>query len=504
MEQTDKKDSLDAKCEKAYLGMLQKVLEGAKENWEKPWLRSVVNSSPQGFDGNLYSGSNRFWLSLMDMIAGYSNPVHVTFPRAISEGFGVLKGEHGVPVIKYNAYYLPDDEGKKMGMKYASEESYAEMDDDTKSHYYRVTKTVGFTVFNLEQTDICEKNPELYGKILDHFSKVEGERDNARRVGIRQLDEMIRNDSWICPVRPGAVGEAYWSRSHNHIRVPEKMDFKDDASFYRTLIHEMVHSTSVLPKRELTPHEKKLLTSEDCSSELREKLEKRRDEPLRTYNYSVISDRAREEMVADLGAAMVMTQIGIDATFSPENRAYLQAWHERIGLKSELGEVLSPQAREFGDRLEKGGWRGRLETVIADVVRLPRTDTLDAVIQKHRLPESSYVRGFLAAVRDGVVPAYVAGTRLVPMTEVERLKAGVGPNVLSEIVKDAWRAAKIVMAEGMRMDLQKDIRQGADFSKENNQKREVSKSKTECCKKSSRNSAQTKSSTVQTRRKYGR
>lgn len=353
--------SLDAKCEKQYLQLLTETLAAAREDWEKPWLRSMVNFNPQGFDGNLYNGSNRFFLSLMDQILGYTTPIHVTFPRAISEGFGVNKGEHGLTVIKYNSYYLPDESGKQMGMKYASEADYEAMPEETRSHYYRVGKAVGFTVFNLDQTNIRETNPELYQKMLDRFTVLEGERDNTRRTAIRTLDETIANNTWICPIKTDSVAQAYWSRSNNFIRVPDKLSFRDDVSFYRTLIHEMIHSTSLLPKRELTPFEKKQLETEDCPAEKREKLEQKKTEPLRSYNYKVLAERAREEMVADLGAAMVMTQIGIDATFSTENKAYLQAWYERIGLKEGTGSVLNPAIRKFAEDLKNSGWQGEVK-----------------------------------------------------------------------------------------------------------------------------------------------
>lgn len=498
--------AVDAKIEQAYLSLLKETLSAARLNWEKPWLRSVVNFNPQGFDGHLYTGSNHFFLSLMDHFMGYTTPIHITFPRAISEGISINKGEHGDPAIKYNIYYLPDDEGRKMGMKYASEEDYSKMPDEIKEHYYAVGKYIGFTVFNLDQTNIREANPELFQKMLDRFTQKNGERDNTRRMAIRALDDTIRQNTWICPIKEDSVGSAYWQSVNNYIRVPSIMDFKDDVSFYRTLIHEMIHSTSVLPKRELSPYEKKLLESEDCPKEKRDQIEQKRNERLRTYDYSLLHDRAREEMVADLGAAMVMTQIGIDATFSPQNQAYLQTWYSRIGLKEGTGEVFNPQFDKFGSLLKEAGWQGNFKRLLSDTASVGKGNSLDQVIQAHHVPALEILLLLLEKVRDGEIPLKVKGTTLIPMTEEEKREAGVEKNVLTNIVKDAWKAAKIVMQDGLKMDLKKDIKQGEDFSAINDRKRETAKSKSEAYhKKPARSSSNSyKSSNSYSRKKNGR
>ena len=138
-------EKTDAKIEQAYLDLLAKTLSAAKEKWSEPWLRSIVNFNPQGFDGARYSGMNNFFLALSDMANGYSTPIHVTFACAQNEGFRVKRGEKGEPILKFCPYYLPDDEGKKKGMKYASEDDYLKMDDETKAYYHKVAKTVGYT-----------------------------------------------------------------------------------------------------------------------------------------------------------------------------------------------------------------------------------------------------------------------------------------------------------------------------------------------------------------------
>ena len=59
-------------------------------------------------------------------------------------------------------------------------------------------------------------------------------------------------------------------------------------------------------------------------------------------------------------------------------------------------------------------------------------------------------------VRDGVKPLKVMGEKYVSMTEAERMQSGISKTILSDIVKDAWQAAKVVMAEGIKIDLKKE------------------------------------------------
>lgn len=54
---------------------------------------------------------------------------------------------------------------------------------------------------------------------------------------------MIRDNLWICPIRPKHQDSAYYSISKNEIVVPEKEQFKSGEAFYGTLFHEMTHST---------------------------------------------------------------------------------------------------------------------------------------------------------------------------------------------------------------------------------------------------------------------
>lgn len=67
--------------------------------------------------------------------------------------------------------------------------------------------------------------------------------EDGEHLSFAPVDTMIRDDLWICPIRPKHQDQAYYSITKNEIVVPEKEQFKSGEAFYGTLFHEMTHST---------------------------------------------------------------------------------------------------------------------------------------------------------------------------------------------------------------------------------------------------------------------
>ena len=108
---------------------------------------------------------------------------------------------------------------------------------------------------------------------------------------------MIANNAWICPIKPENQDRAYYSVSKDHIVVPTKEQFVDGESFYGTLLHEMTHSTGA---------ESRLGRLRAC-----------------TFGDK---DYAREELVAELGSALICQQNGIQKHVKGDSAAYLKSW----------------------------------------------------------------------------------------------------------------------------------------------------------------------------------
>lgn len=89
--------------------------------------------------------------------------------------------------------------------------------------------------------------------------------------------------------------------SKDHIVVPTKEQFVDGESFYGTLLHEMTHSTGAASR---------LGRLKACT--------------FGDENY------AREELVAELGSALICQQNGIQKHVKGDSAAYLKSWLDSL------------------------------------------------------------------------------------------------------------------------------------------------------------------------------
>jgi hypothetical protein len=112
---------------------------------------------------------------------------------------------------------------------------------------------------------------------------------------------MIKDNEWICPIKPTYGDEAYYSISKAEIVIPEKRQFKDGESFYSNLAHEMAHSTGA------DNHLGRLKPTSFGSKEY-----------------------AREELVAELSAALVSQRYGMSKNIKEDSAAYIRCWLESL------------------------------------------------------------------------------------------------------------------------------------------------------------------------------
>lgn len=100
-----------------------------------------------------------------------------------------------------------------------------------------------------------------------------------------------------------AIDQAFYRPSMDEIHVPTKPQFGNVGEFYSTLFHEMTHSTG---------HETRL------------------NRASLTQNVAFSSDTySKEELVAEIGAAYLCNEAGIENTFD-NSVAYIQSWAKRL------------------------------------------------------------------------------------------------------------------------------------------------------------------------------
>ena len=290
----------DEKALDLFADMMIKKIESINEDWHKPWFTAGMLSWPKNLNGRSYNGMNALMLMMHCEDNGYKIPRFCTFdcvqrlnkdkkediPRVF-----IKKGEHSFPVM-LTTFTCVNKETKEH-IKY---DDYRQMSEEQRKEYNVYPKLQVFRVFNVDQTNLEEARPEMYAKMKAECTSPEPD-ENRDVFSFAPVDFMISEGAWVCPIKPRHGDEAYFSISKNEIVVPEKEQFKDGESFYSTLFHEMTHSTG---------HESQL----------------GRIKPARFGS----AEYAREELVAELTAALISINYGITKHVKEDSASYLKSW----------------------------------------------------------------------------------------------------------------------------------------------------------------------------------
>ena len=284
----------DEKVAQAFAEQLIEKLEGVKQDWKKPWFSNMYMGAPRNFEGRKYQGMNHMYLALMQEAKGYQLPIWMTFQKARELGVNVLKDEKSV-LVWLGSKIILDENGKKLTNKQYNELSPAEQE---KCQFKPFAKA--FNVFNIQQTNYPEVHPEEYTALKEKMM-IRPLQDANGMFKSPALDHMLQNKTWLCPIEQKEQDDAYYSISKDSIVVPMKGQFVNGESFYKTLLHEMAHSTGA---------------------------EGRLDR-LKPTNFGS-SEYAVEELVAEMTSAVVANGMGISAGIKEDSIPYLQNWLDNL------------------------------------------------------------------------------------------------------------------------------------------------------------------------------
>lgn len=144
-----------------------------------------------------------------------------------------------------------------------------------------------------------------------HISQVEGVKsvvETHDHDGIVDGDELIKDYSERADIEivEKTGDKACYYPTIDRITVPAKNQFENVAEFYSTVFHEMVHSTG-------------------AASRLNRHAEDETDFSFGSQGYS------KEELVAEIGASMLMNHLGIETEETFENSAaYIKGWLSKL------------------------------------------------------------------------------------------------------------------------------------------------------------------------------
>nr|WP_288282232.1 zincin-like metallopeptidase domain-containing protein [uncultured Prevotella sp.] len=298
--------------------MVTRLEEMKGQQWEKGWIDGGGRTQglPQNLSGRRYSGHNDFFLQLHTAINGYDAPVYATYKQIRDAGATVNKGEKAMPVIYWNISHK-DENGQKI-----SDEAFDAMTKAEQAKVKTIPIMMGYYVWNLQQTNFAEVKPEQYAKVTGQF-KAPHVADTKGMYESKEFDAMIDKQAWVCKIKNVEGAGASYSPSKDEITVPMKAQFKihdtpeevykDGMEYYSSIAHEMAHSTGV---------EKRL--GRDMEGHFGD------------------PKYAKEELVAELTAAMVGNTMGFDKRILDNNAKYVDGWMDT--LKKEPRFILSVMA----------------------------------------------------------------------------------------------------------------------------------------------------------------
>ena len=244
-------------------------LEKGVRPWLKPWNAEHMAGKitrPLRFTGEAYKGINVLMLWASAMTQGFSAPIWLTFNQAKELGAFVKKGAKGSLVV------------------YADRIHKTETNDDGEESERDIFFMKGYTVFNVEQVE---------GLPAHYYAVAAPQLDTAQRI--EAADLFFANTG--ATIQHGG-NAAYYSPDRDLIQLPPFESFKDTESYCSTLAHEMTHWTK---------HPKRLD---------------------RDFGRKRFGDEgyAREELVAEIGAAFLSCDLGITPTPREDHASYLDHW----------------------------------------------------------------------------------------------------------------------------------------------------------------------------------
>lgn len=293
-----------------YQKVNDQVIKGLTEKglqWFKPWRNAYGEVElPYNYaKKNKYSGVNVFILSSIMELNGWEHNAWMTFKQASEMGGKIIKGSKATDVVFWSPY-LFDKVAEKPIYKYT-----AEMVANKERYEMRFLLKLS-KVFNLAQIEGIEIEAKEPVDMTDFEPIAEAEGITLRYLTAQEIELKHMEN------------RAYYNRLKDMINMPKPETFIDADSYYKTLFHEMAHSTG---------HEKRL------NRKTLNEVERWGDN---TY--------AREELVAEVSAMYLVGLLNLNPKDNMTNsQAYINGWIKYLKDKPMEAATAMTQATKAVD-----------------------------------------------------------------------------------------------------------------------------------------------------------
>jgi antirestriction protein ArdC len=256
-----------------------------------PWHKPWEEGMPRNLvSGKAYRGINVF----MTASAGFASPYWLSFKQCKDLKGSIVAGSKGTPVVFWK---------------------WLDVDDETSEH--ADTKQIPmlryYTVFNLEQTTGINpaKIPALPERTFEPIAACDA-----------LVDGMPKR-----PLIRHGEPKAYYRPASDLVNMPAKEVFDGPAEYYSTLFHELTHSTG---------HE----------SRTNRHKEEGADCLFGSESYS------KEELVAEMGAAMLCGVCSIENATIDNSAAYIASWLRVLKGDKQIVIYAAAQAQRASDYIQ--------------------------------------------------------------------------------------------------------------------------------------------------------
>jgi antirestriction protein ArdC len=244
---------------------------------------------------NMISGKQYNGINLLLLNSlGFESSYFLTYNQAKEQGGHIKRGEHGFPVIYWNIQKKVDENGEERTIPFLKY----------------------FTVFNVAQCEDVQAPEMLDMKHHDVIPECE-----------TVVDEMPKRPE----IKPGN-GRAFYSPVQDFVGMPDLGSFDKPEEYYSTLFHELTHST-MHPTR---------LNRKASGAML---------------NFGGRGEYAKEELVAEMGAAFLCGHTGLIDRVVDQSAAYIESWLQVFKQDHKILVAAAGQAQKAANFI-----LGKLET----------------------------------------------------------------------------------------------------------------------------------------------
>lgn len=312
------------------------VLEGLKKDglkWFKPWKSDGRSSTIAGFIGDMpmnwlsrkrYNGINIWILSYEMKRHNYDHNEWMTFKQCSSNGGKIIKGSKSTDIYFWKVGAWDNKE-----QKFVADTRNINWNEqhDGQDRYRKTFSLRFYKVFNVAQTTL-----EPRGKVEEIEPEEVKPEEVTETPDTEEIPERIELAKKVmnCYLDRSKVKlvhyeqQAYYRPFVDTINMPEIDTFVDQDSYYKTLFHEMAHSTG---------HESRLNRAGITKSD----------------GFGKVS-YSKEELVAEITAMYVSGITNLEPKDNHENsQAYLKGWISYLSDKDKEIVNAMTQAAKASD-----------------------------------------------------------------------------------------------------------------------------------------------------------